>query len=176
MTIQEILDYIAKTPENANVNVLSGMLDELTSGGGSEGGGDITVEALSVTENGTYTAEAGKAYSPVTVNVPSDFSKGTVSITDNRTAGDPITFVYSTYFDGDNSDPSTAASEEQTIMAGSSPVGLPVILYKGATTLVFTDTPVAAITITGAEYEWSSSNQYLILKGSCEIEINSAQE
>ena len=34
------------------------------------GGGDITVEALSVTENNTYTAPEGKAYSPVTVNVP----------------------------------------------------------------------------------------------------------
>ena len=35
----------------------------------SGGGGGITVEALSVTQNGTYTAPTGKAYSPVTVNV-----------------------------------------------------------------------------------------------------------
>lgn len=33
------------------------------------GGGSITVESLSVTENGTYTAPTGKAYSPVSVNV-----------------------------------------------------------------------------------------------------------
>ena len=33
-------------------------------------GGDITVEGLSVTENKTYTAPSGKAYSPVVVNVP----------------------------------------------------------------------------------------------------------
>ena len=33
------------------------------------GGGDITVVPLSVTENGTY-SEEGKAYSPVSVNVP----------------------------------------------------------------------------------------------------------
>ena len=33
------------------------------------GGGSITVESLSVTTNGTYTAPTGKAYSPVTVNV-----------------------------------------------------------------------------------------------------------
>ena len=32
--------------------------------------GDVTVESLSVTENGTYTAPSGKAYSPVSVNVP----------------------------------------------------------------------------------------------------------
>ena len=42
---------------------------EQSSGGG--GGSDITVESLSVTENGTYTAPTGKAYSPVTVNVES---------------------------------------------------------------------------------------------------------
>ncbi len=34
------------------------------------GGGGVTVEALSVTANGTYTAASGKAYSPVTVAVP----------------------------------------------------------------------------------------------------------
>ena len=32
--------------------------------------GDVTVESLSVTSNGTYTAPSGKAYSPVHVNVP----------------------------------------------------------------------------------------------------------
>lgn len=34
------------------------------------GGSSVTVEALSATENKTYTAPEGKAYSPVTVNVP----------------------------------------------------------------------------------------------------------
>ena len=33
------------------------------------GGSSVQVEALSVTQNGTYTAPSGKAYSPVTVNV-----------------------------------------------------------------------------------------------------------
>ena len=33
------------------------------------GGGGVTVEALSVTQNGTYTAPTGTAYSPVTVSV-----------------------------------------------------------------------------------------------------------
>ena len=37
---------------------------------GSEGGGSsVTVESLSVTANGTYTAPTGKAYSPVDVSV-----------------------------------------------------------------------------------------------------------
>ena len=34
------------------------------------GGSSITVEPLTVTSNGTQTAPEGKAYSPVTVNVP----------------------------------------------------------------------------------------------------------
>jgi len=34
------------------------------------GGGGVTVEPLTVTENGTYTAPSGKAYTPVTVAVP----------------------------------------------------------------------------------------------------------
>lgn len=33
---------------------------------------DVDVESLNVSENGTYTAPSGKAYSPVSVNVPSD--------------------------------------------------------------------------------------------------------
>ena len=36
---------------------------------GTASGGGVTVEALSVTQNGTYTAPTGKADSPVTVNV-----------------------------------------------------------------------------------------------------------
>lgn len=37
MEKQDILDYVSKTPENVNVNVLDGMLDELASGGGGGG-------------------------------------------------------------------------------------------------------------------------------------------
>ena len=48
------------------------------------GGSSIDVEALSVTQNGTYTAPSGKAYSPVTVNVSGGGSSGNMS--------DPIRF------------------------------------------------------------------------------------
>lgn len=44
------------------------------------GGGDVTIEPLTATDNGTY-SETGKAYSPVTVAVP----LGTKSITANGT-------------------------------------------------------------------------------------------
>ena len=50
-----------------------------------EGGSSVTVEALSVTENGTY-SEEGKAYSPVVVNVPapaSDFTTAKVKFISN---------------------------------------------------------------------------------------------
>ena len=43
---------------------------EATSGGG--GGSGITVEPITITQNGTTTAPSGKAYSPITVNVPKE--------------------------------------------------------------------------------------------------------
>lgn len=46
----------------------------IAEGGG--GGGDIDVESLSATENKTYTAPTGKAYSPVVVNVPNSYAAG----------------------------------------------------------------------------------------------------
>ncbi len=52
------------------------ILGQRNAGGGGGGGGDITVEELNVTENGTTTAPAGKAYSPVTVNVPNSYTAG----------------------------------------------------------------------------------------------------
>lgn len=47
------------------------------------GGPTITVEPLSVTENGTYTAEEGKAYSPVTVNTPEPPELDTLNVNAN---------------------------------------------------------------------------------------------
>ena len=41
---------------------------QATSGGGG-GGSGITVEPITITQNGTTTAPSGKAYSPITVNV-----------------------------------------------------------------------------------------------------------
>lgn len=40
------------------------------------GGSSVTVEALTATENKTYTAPSGKAYSPVTVNVSGGAPEG----------------------------------------------------------------------------------------------------
>lgn len=61
--------YILSTGTTAEVHgqgyAESPFLDNYSEGSGAS----ITVESLSVTENGTYTAQTGKAYSPVTVNV-----------------------------------------------------------------------------------------------------------
>ena len=43
--------------------------EQATSGGGGSG---ITVEPITITQNGTTTAPSGKAYSPITVNVPKE--------------------------------------------------------------------------------------------------------
>ena len=44
--------------------------------GGGGGGGDVTVESKSISSNGTFTAPPGKAYSPVTVDVPNSYAAG----------------------------------------------------------------------------------------------------
>ena len=66
--VEKILHAIATQgtytdPPQSRVEKL--LIDVLHSGGG----GGVTVEALAVDANGTYTAPSGKAYSPVTVNV-----------------------------------------------------------------------------------------------------------
>lgn len=67
----------AETSEVKKAVTIDGDGVETDIAGG--GGGGVTVEALSVTENGTY-SEEGKAYSPVTVNVESDFKKAVITL------------------------------------------------------------------------------------------------
>lgn len=63
----EMSDVIKSTGFPVPEDMEGKTFAEVVEGGGS---GDITVEALSATENKVYTAPKGKAYSPVTVNVP----------------------------------------------------------------------------------------------------------
>ena len=57
--------------------------------------GGATIEPLSVTENGTYTAPTGKAYSPVTVDVPQDSTTiEPLSVTANGTYTAPTNNAY----------------------------------------------------------------------------------
>lgn len=67
------------------------ILGQRNAGGG---GSSVTVEALDVTENGEYTAEAGKAYSPVNVAVPQTTVES-LSVTENGTTTAPSGKAYS---------------------------------------------------------------------------------
>ena len=62
------------------------------------GGGEPTIEALSITANGTYTAPDGvDGYSPITVNVPQDGSPDPIVIegnADNYCAYSPLAVAY----------------------------------------------------------------------------------
>ena len=79
------------------------------------GGGDVTIEPLTATDNGTY-SEQGKAYSPVTVAVPlgtkSITANGTYDATDDSLKGyssvsvDVNQGVYGFHINGNESDPS----------------------------------------------------------------------
>lgn len=54
------------------------------------GGSSITVEPLTVTQNGTTTAPSGKAYSPVTVNVPQPSGTKNITISQNGTTTENV--------------------------------------------------------------------------------------
>lgn len=88
----------------------------------SGGGGDITVESLSVSQNGTYTATTGKAYSPVSVAVPQT-TVTSLSVTENGTytategtAYSPVTVNVPT---GGGSNWTLIASKEYTVNTSS---------------------------------------------------------
>lgn len=72
----EYLDDIAdsiraklQTQDRYTPAQMSGAIDQIS--------GDVTVESLSATANGTYTAPEGTAYSPVVVNVPGGLPSAT---------------------------------------------------------------------------------------------------
>lgn len=62
------------------------LLKQIADGGGGGGGSSVTVEPLTVTENGTTTAPEGKAYNPVTVDVQTsvDMKTATKKLTAGR--------------------------------------------------------------------------------------------
>ena len=67
-------------PQTRSEILLTEIRDALTST-------PIEVESLSVTENDTYTAPSGKAYSPVIVNVPTGGGDGVPGVTVLRGSG-----------------------------------------------------------------------------------------
>lgn len=74
---------VPETPITRLEQYWAAILDKIQGGGSS-----VTVEALNVTENDTYTAPTGKAYSPVMVAVPNPNNVVTVTGTLDAPFGD----------------------------------------------------------------------------------------
>ena len=73
MTINEILDYIDRSPYSINKTILKGMIESLDKDGA--GAVDIPevpaieMDELVVKKNGVFRAPEGKAYNKIIVNV-----------------------------------------------------------------------------------------------------------
>ena len=93
---KQLDDLLKSTGFDCPENLKGKTFEEATSGGGG-GGSGITVEPITITQNGTTAAPSGKAYSPITVNVPlSAVSvKMETILTDKlTTVGTPVTLSY----------------------------------------------------------------------------------
>ena len=79
MTINEILEYIDRSPYSINKTILKGMIESLD----VEGAGAVDVpetpaiemDELVVKKNGVFRAPEGKAYNKVIVNIKSEEKK-----------------------------------------------------------------------------------------------------
>lgn len=135
-----------------------GVETDITGGGG----GGVTVEALSVTENGTY-SEEGKAYSPVTVNVAgaaSDFSTAEVEVI--NTTADLVSVSAVSIRDT----PSSAIAAFGTIMADSDRT-YTAPLYKGVCTWKITAAD-AVVAVTG-DISYDNGNVFITGDGTITI-------
>lgn len=126
--------------------------------------GGATVEALNVTENGTY-SEEGKAYSPVVVNVAggsSDFSTAEVTVT----ALDPgLNFAMPVVKTFDN-----ISMIVPTVGVGSTPETLIIPLYKGKALLIDELTEYWSVAVTG-DIEYDEDFEAYIITGDGTITV-----
>ena len=68
---KQLDDLLKSTGFDCPESLKGKTFEQATSGGGG-GGSGITVEPITITQNGTTAAPSGKAYSPITVNVPKE--------------------------------------------------------------------------------------------------------
>lgn len=90
---KQLDDLLKSTGFDCPENLKGKAFSEATSGGGS----GITVEPITITQNGTTVAPSGKAYSPITVNVPLSavgVTMETVQMDKLTTVGTPVTLSY----------------------------------------------------------------------------------
>lgn len=87
MYLNKIATGSGNTPDEP-LTRMEQYLDYIAENGG--GGSSITVEPLTVTQNGTQTAPSGKAYSPVTVNVPQPSGTKNITISQNGTTTENV--------------------------------------------------------------------------------------
>jgi hypothetical protein len=124
----------------------------------------IVATPLEVTENGTYEAEEGYAYNPVTVNVSSDFSTAQVTLVDNTTLGGVVLVPWV-----DDEEDYHAAVPMTPLTSGT----ITCILYKGTAELDMLDQPPATYTFTvSGEAEVEGGGAYVAIHGDCTITIS----
>ena len=93
---KQLDDLLKSTGFDCPESLKGKTFEQATSGGGG-GGSGITVEPITITQNGTTAAPDGKAYSPVTVNVPLSAASVTMENVQSgklTTAGTPVTLSY----------------------------------------------------------------------------------
>lgn len=75
MTIQEILDYIDRSPYSINKTIIKGMIESLEVANSVvekvTEAPEIEIDELVVKKNGVFRAPEGKAYNKIIVNVKS---------------------------------------------------------------------------------------------------------
>ena len=118
-------DIVLEEPQSRIEELVQQIIDN----GGGGGGETITVESLTATENKTYTAPTGKAYSPVIVNVAGgggDLSTAKVTfINSNPSAPYTVTILsQKNYYSHD-----TLGMASYTVGTNNAEVDVP--LYKG---------------------------------------------
>ena len=75
MTVQDIIDYIDRSPYSINRVILKQMLRELENvdgAGAADVQPELEVDELVVKKNGVFKAPEGKVYNKVIVNVKGD--------------------------------------------------------------------------------------------------------
>ena len=103
---------------------------------------NITTETLTVTENGTVDAPAGKAYTKVIVNVPNHWSV-TTSLTNLTAEGDDL------IYEGGTATVTLTAEEGYTLPTTITVSGASYT-WDDQTGEVALDTPTGAVTVTAA--------------------------